>query len=212
MAATTLHTADLAVFDQLETVRLRRRDSTQVLVLPGALRRAVGRREAQPSGGRYTAAEVRWHLPAVLLSEPPRPGCMLVDSAGETWVVLTVDRCTLGSRYVCTCRGLSIDDGLHQRVSVEQAQWYRGRFGEPRARWVPRQGELLVHIQALDAEQTIEHHQRRVRVTHRAYLAEPLALDGELRLVADSAIYRIVGQREINRLDALPVLLLERLA
>jgi hypothetical protein len=95
------------IIDGLEPVTLRRRrtdaDPAEARIAC-ALRTTVKTHELAAGGGKYTASDAVWHLPAAELSEPPALGDLLCDGAGRRWAVLEVARTTLGTRWRCIAR------------------------------------------------------------------------------------------------------------
>ncbi len=99
------------VADGLEAATLQRRDGIAATALRYALRRTMTVREAEQSNGRYTTADLNWHLDASELTEPPRLGDRLLDAASEVWTVLEACLTTGGSRWLCVCRNLRSSAG-----------------------------------------------------------------------------------------------------
>ena len=81
------------IADGLEAVTLARRGSTPggtPAPIAHALRRSVSIREAAASDGRYTTADVTWHLPVAELGQAPRLGNLIRSGDGRQWTVLEV--------------------------------------------------------------------------------------------------------------------------
>ena len=120
------------VSDGLETVTLLRRGSTSGLagtVIAHALRRAISAAEAAivttgdvhknvPSDGQYAAAAVVWHLPVTELPMAPQLGDVILDGQGQRWTILEVKRTTLGTRWRCETRDVTVAFGLDDTISV----------------------------------------------------------------------------------------------
>jgi hypothetical protein len=95
-----------AIADGLESITVEPQGSSAEspgAVVPHALRRAMTVQEAAASGGRYTTADVVWHLPVAELAQSPRPGDVIRDGDGGSWLILEVARTTLRTRWRCTC-------------------------------------------------------------------------------------------------------------
>src|SRR5438132_1646594 len=102
-------TDDLAaIVDGLEVVTLHPSGSGGATTVTRALRRALTELEQAASQGRYLAGDVTWHLPASEVAAAPRPGTALVDAAGTRFTILSVDEASLGSRWRCVSRRLSL--------------------------------------------------------------------------------------------------------
>ena len=194
---------DNAVFDGAEAVTLRPRGETIGATIPRALRRRIEQQEAEPSDGTCLATDVRWHLPAGEVADEPLPGATIVDSQGEIWTMLSVERQTLGSRYVCTCRNLAIAGGLNEYITLERAVWSLDAHGAPLATWTQAGPPLRARLHPLDAESTTQHDQTTLRRRFRIYVTETIPLDASTRLVHDGARYRIISYERPARIDAL---------
>jgi hypothetical protein len=201
---------DLQYFDGLETVALQAAGSLTTLSVAGALRRRVREREGAPSGGVVLAADAVWHLPSEIVAEAPTPGAKIIDAAGVVWTVLRVDRETLGARWECRSRNLTLALGLEHLVQVEQATWSNDVAGAPVATWNLIRTGLRARIQPIAATHAVRESQRLERVTHEIYLAEALLLDESHRIVHAGVIYNVRGYVAPERIDAPLVLYAEQ--
>jgi head-tail adaptor len=196
---------DLAdVADGLEGVTLARRDGAQTAV-PQALRRRVGQREAQTSNGRYTRADVKWHLPLATLPAAPQVGDAIVDSHGTAWTILQVDQDATAGRWRCWCRRLALAPGLTDRVTLQRATWTKDAQGAATASWSDVQTQLAARIQPLRGGVEMEHDRRLNRASHRVFLASAVPLDEHHRLLHPhrGQVYYLVRWEGTERLDAL---------
>ena len=191
------------VVDGLEPVTLLRPGGAATSV-GGALRAAVSTAEARASEGKVTAGDVVWHLPAAELASPPVPGDVIVDAAGGRWTVLAVRRATAQSRWRCACRNLAIAGGLDQHVDIEQATYAKGEHGAEQAAWRPWRTGVAARIQPIQATASDEHQRHVTTAEFVVYLGEPLAVDHTHRIKSpDGTVYRVVGSRRAERIDAL---------
>ncbi len=196
-------TDDLAMADGLETVTLEARDGSELATIAGALRRAITTAEAAASNGWHQTGDVRWHLPVAALPEAPPLGSRLVDAADGQWTVLAVERATLGTRWACDTRNLALTGGLDERVTIQLAAVSKGEHGEPILAWSDWRTGVAARVQPQSAEATVEHQRRMVRVSHVAYLAEPLELSHLHRIVRGDTNYAVLRLRRAERIDAL---------
>jgi hypothetical protein len=201
---------DLAYFDGLETVALQLPGVLTATEVPGALRARRRTREGAPSGGVVLQADVVWHLPADVVTTMPAPGTRIVDSDGIVWTVLAADRETLGARWQCSARNLMLALGLTDVVRVEQATWTKDQAGAPVATWNLIRAGLHVRIQPVAATHESRQGQRLERVTHDIYLAEPMLLDENHRIVHDGAVFNVRGYTQAERIDEPLILHAER--
>ncbi len=196
---------DLAdVADGLSPVTVTRPGGSAGTEVTHALRRPTRTREAQESGGRYTAGDVVWHLPAAELTTSPRPGDVIVDEDGRRWTVLEVQKAALGGRWRCTARNLAVVHGLDQYVDVEKATFAKGAGGADRPTWHVWKTGLRARIQP--EEVRVDEGQERLATTARfkVFLADEVPLDQTHRLKGpDGSVYRVARYRKAERIDAL---------
>jgi len=212
-------TADFGqVVDGTETITFHRRtdapDSPGVKVA-GALRRPITTREAKArnrnhtpkaiaSDGRYTAADVRWHLPADALAEPPHPGDAIVDAGGRRWTILEVEQAVLGGRWCCAARDVAIAEGLHDTIRVLKATYTKGDGGAAEATWTPWLTGLRSRIQPGPVETDPQHGSRATSRRFLIFVEEDLALDHTHRIEdAEGTQYRILGTLGAERIGEL---------
>jgi len=194
--------ADLA--DGLQSVTITRPGSSMVDTLTSALCRVVSTAEADASGGKCTASDVAWHLPASELSGSPQPGDVIVDGHGQRWTVLVVELATLDSRWRCICRNLAIVCGLNEYVEIEQATYAKGSGGADEPTWRTCRAGLRARIQPSPSEVKDSHQRQVTAARFRIFLAEDVPLDHTHRIKgSDGTVYRISGYRKADRIDAL---------
>lgn len=193
--------ADVADFQQ--EVTLLRPGTSDARPLARAVQAAIRASEARASGGRYTENDVVWHLDATEWNGQPLPGDVIVDADARRWTVLAA-RHSVGERWRCVCRNLAIVHGLDQYVDVEVASFTKDSCGAESATWHPWRTGVAARIQPVRA--TIENdHQRHARSSElKIHVADQLELDQTHRIKApDGTVYRVVGCRNADRIDAL---------
>lgn len=196
----------LDVVDGLEPVTLVPRDGGSETAIAGAKRRAVSLQEAEASGGRYTRADVVWHIAASQLDSPPSLGDRIVDGAGENWTVLDVARAARDTRWACHARNLAVAAGLDTVVRIQQAAWSKDRHGAAMATWSDLR-LVQARIQPLALRPALEHDAQSARATHRIVLAEQVAVTENMRVVAaDATVYAIESYEQAERIDTLPAI------
>ena len=195
------------IVDGLQAVTVRHAASGASESITGAFARRLKHGEAAPSGGTYTADDVRWHLPAGVLGEPLAPSDEVTDAAGDTWIVQDVRQVGLDARVECVARKLAIAPGPNDTVRLQQASWSKDQAGAPVVAWNDVATELLARIQPHRGTIEVEHNRRQMRVTHEIYLAEPITIDSNHRLVDETGrAYKLVGYAEPERIDRLSVI------
>ncbi|MGI6420407.1 MAG: hypothetical protein ACOX1P_32655 [Thermoguttaceae bacterium] len=197
-----------SVADGLEPVTLIRPGSELAIEL-AALRGAVSRREAAASAGRYTAADVAWHLPGRTFTPEPRVGDLLMDGGGRRWTILSVTRATCGARWRCICRNLAVEQGLDDYIDLERAVATKSAAGAEVLAWRPWRTGLACRVQPVAAQLGAEGQAGRDR--WRIYLLDEVELDGVCRARAPGGtVYRILASRRPERLGELMYLDVER--
>jgi len=196
---------DLAgVADGLQSVTVKRPGSSGSTEVTHALRRALRTREVEASGGRYTAGDVAWHLPASELASPPRPGDVILDADGRRFTVLDVRQAVLGSRWRCVARNLAVVHGLDTYVDVQRATYSKGTGGAERATWHPWRTGLPARIQPAEIQVNNAHRRQTTAARFTVFLADDVELDHTHRIKGpDGTIYRILACRKAERIDAL---------
>lgn len=191
---------DFLAFDGLEPVTVYAPLAVDGTAVAHALRRLVSEAEAAASDGRYTAQDVKWHLPAEELAAPPALAARIVDAEGDIWEVARVDRATFRTRWVAWSRRLAIDAGPEQRVTIQQATVAKDAHGAAETTWSDWQTDVLARVQPLARAVEVEHGQRLTRATHVVYLGVELWLGEQHRLIHNDVAYHVLRQRRPSRL------------
>jgi hypothetical protein len=101
-------------------------------------------------------------------------------------------------------RNLAIVHGLDQHVDIEQAIYAKGEHGAEQAAWRPWRTGVAARIQPVQSTAAEEHQRRVTTAAFVVYLAESLAVDHTHRIKSpDGTVYRVVGSRRAERIDAL---------
>ena len=209
--------ADLtAVGDGAETVTLLRRGSTPGdggTVIAHALRRAITAGQAAivnrgdvrkyvVSGGLYTAVDLVWHLPVAELPESPRLGDVILDGDDQRWTILTVKRATLGARWRCETRNVSVAFGLDDTISILKA------VGE--SSWRTWRTGVRARIQPIETKIDADDVTPSTTTRYRIFVEEDLKLDHTCCIRgADGTIYSVTGAIGAERIGELQVIEVE---
>lgn len=204
---------DFAVFDGAQSVVVRApRTSAGAAgaeVQTAALRRSVTVREVEASRGRYTAGDVRWHLPTAQVPVAPALGSTIIDDDGRAWTIVETRHVTLGSRWCCTARAWEITAGLSDLVAVLRASWTKSAAGVPTAEWTEVRRGLAARIQPIASRSEDDAAPPMMRTTHRCFLAESIEVAGAMRVRCGEALYEVRGVDDAERLERGMTLLLE---
>jgi hypothetical protein len=200
-----------AVADGLEAVTLQRADGSRVVAVPTALRRAIMTREAAISDGRYTTADVHWHLPADELDAAPRLGDQIVDASGEAWTILETQLATCGSRFVCIARNLAIAGGLNTLITIRREVVTKGTSGAVERSWENYRINVRARIQEQAAARSEQHGRQSGIVTAKIYVTEQIPVDNGFQIVAaDGTLYEVTGYESPDSIVSLFVINAER--
>lgn len=192
------------IVDRLQEVTLVRSGGPAAVTVAGALRAAVATAEARASRGRVTKSDVVWHLPGAELTTPPAPGDVIVDADARRWTVLGVRQTTADSRWRCLCRELAVAQGLDQIVDIDKATYLKSRHGAEQIAWHVWRSGVTARVQLVRSIATEQYDRQRTTHQYVVTLAEQLVLDHTHRIrTPDGAVYRVVGCRNVDRIDAL---------
>lgn len=206
--------ADLtAVGDGTETVTLLRRGSTPGAggtVIAHAIRRAITAGQAAivnrgdvrknvVSGGMYTAVDLVWHLPVAELPESPRLGDVILDGDNQQWTILTVKQATLGARWRCETRNVSVAFGLDDTISVlkevSPSNWRTWRTG------------VRARIQPIETKIDADDEFPSTTTRYRIFVEEDLDLDHTCSIRGpDGTIYSVTSTVGAQRIGELQVI------
>lgn len=193
--------ADYLIFDGTEAASLTQAGTGDVASIADALRRSVTATEAAASAGKYTSSDVRWHLPAVQCSFAPKPADYIVAGA-ETFRVLAVELATLRTRYACTCRLLAIENRLQDFVSVELGVATSSPMGTPQYRWERTYVNEAAAVFEASEDEQLRPAGDKLQPTHVVYFSRAIEIDARYRIVHDGTIYRVIGARDAQAIDA----------
>jgi hypothetical protein len=203
----------VAITDGTETVTLLRRGSDSGdggTLIAHALRRAISTGEAPivnrgdvhknpASGGHCIAALLAWHLPVAELSETPRLGDVILDGQQQRWTILAVKRTTLGARWRCETRNVSVAFGLDDTISVLKAasgsEWRTWKTG------------IRARIQPIDSKIAADAATPYTTRHYRVFVEEDLDLDHTCCIRGpDGTLYTITGTVGGDRIGELQVI------
>ena len=205
-----------AVTDGTEPVTLLRRGSDPgdggTLVVH-ALRRAISTGEAPivnrgdvhknpASDGLCTAALLAWHLPVAELPETPRLGDVILDGQQQRWTIMAVKRTTLGARWRCETRNVSVAFGLDDTISVLKAG-----SGSGGPVWQTWKTGIRARIQLSDSTIAAAADTPSTTRHYRIFVEEDLELDHTCSIRGpDGTLYTITGTVGGDRIGELQVI------
>jgi hypothetical protein len=210
------------VADNTEAVTLLRRGSTPGSAgtpIAHALRRAVTANEATivttadvqkrvPSDGKLLAYSLVWHLPVVELPDAPQLGDVILDGDGVRWTVMTVKLATLGVRWQCEAKEVTIAAGWNNTISVQKNT---GTVASPV--WQTRQTGILARIQPLQAVFNAAAATPTTTTTYRIFVEVNIDLDHTCRIVGeDGTVYSILSTTGMARIGEIQVIEVEIIA
>lgn len=149
-----------------------------------SLRRQIDVREAEKSGGKYLTSDVAFHLDAGQHSNRPVIGKAIVDSDG-TWTILGVSKQTLGNRWRCVCRMLSLEAsgvGSLERVNIQVANYSKSQTGAQEPSWSISVPDVPARVQIDSESMEVEHELRSTRKMATVWFASERELTANHRL------------------------------
>ena len=205
---------DLAnAVDGTESVALRRRGSQELLTVTTALRRDHSVAEAEPSGGFAQQADAEWFLQLPEGAEAPDLGDVVIDQQRNHWTILTVDHQSLLRRWRCSTRELRLTSGCDDYVDVQRAVWGDLGEGPVIVNWTDVYTALPVKIQP-DVKTASDTSNAPNLVDRFTFiLGDTLPIEVDDRFVgADGSIYRLKSLEQQERIDKLPIAVVERVS
>ena len=198
---------DLACFaDQLEPVTLRRRGSTQALVIETAFRQQSVMKEMQPSGGAVLQTDATWQLQLPAEETPPQIGDTVIDQQKNRWTILKTEEFPLLGRWKCVCRELRIAHGCVDRVDIERAVWDDLGNGPEIVDWKYICMALPVKIQLDEMISDTSTNPPTQQMLFEIILGESIPLEPDDRFIAENGTsYRLLSLQQADRIDTLPV-------
>lgn len=114
---------------------------------------------------------------------------------------------TLGARWECVTRNVSIAEGLGEKIDIQQATWTKGSAGAATATWNTQLSQIPARIQSVEVDVQSEHQQRLAHATHQIFLAEQITIDENHRVIGpDQSVYHVVRFEKAQRIDELSVI------
>jgi len=200
-----------SIIDGLTSLVLRRRGNASELAIPKALKRRVIRQEAEQSDAMVVATDAVWEFELPADESYPCVGDMLIESEvantpGDCWTILKSEPSHLTKKLRCTTRNLTITNRLDQQVAIDAAKWEDLGSGPEITGWQRLRRGVAARIQPLDVEVDQQATPLASISRFRIFLAEPLGLDHNHRLVdVQGTIYTITRYTQANQFDKVPV-------
>ena len=157
--------------------------------------------------------DVVWQFAWAEGVELPRIGDTIIDAANECWTILSVEVRGANSRLRCVTRSLRIVHQLDDRLEIQAAVWEDSGSGPEIVGWTPLRTAVPARIQP--DQVTIDHttDPPTSTSTYRILLADDTPLDHNHRLIgSDGTVYQILEYAQAERINALPVATVRRLA
>ena len=206
----------LTLVDNTEAVTLLRRGSTPGSAgtpIAHALRRAITTAEATlvttadvkkhvPSDGKLLACNLVWHLSVAELPDPPQLGDIILDSDGVRWTVMTVNLTTLGVRWQCEAKNVTIAAGWNNTISVQKNT---GATASPV--WQTQKTGILARIQPIQAVFDATAATPTTTTTYQIFVGENIDLDHTYRIVGENGtVYSITSTTGMDRIGEIQVI------
>jgi hypothetical protein len=197
----------VTVVDGLEACTVKFPGSPTSTSVTHALRRAIGIREAEASGGRYTTSDVNWRFPQSECTTRPPLGSKIIDTASVYWTVLGVDDVCLRGEWRCVTRALEVVAGLDTFVRIQRAQFTKDAAGAAVSEFFD-ETTVKARIQEIGSTSGVESKLSMVRRTFEIILAEEVTIDSECQIVGpDGTEYQFDSYERAETIDSLPMIM-----
>ncbi len=188
------------VLDGFEIISYFRRGAVSSSSIQHAWRYKEDLSEVSPSDGIVKQQDATWQIAATDLLESPELGDRIVDANSISWTVRKSERKGMNSRWVCQTRNLEITNALVEMVDVEVLL---------AGVWTLFQANVRSKIQPIEVLVTGDGPTIDSTQTYHLYLEEELDLDHTKRIKDQNGnIYRIVESIGMERIDALPMVVM----
>ena len=108
------------------------------------------------------------------------------------WTILEADKQTLGKRWRCICRKLTIDGGAESLVTIQAANWVKGPHGSLESAWQDVYAGVKARIEPQLVSVTGANGQVTTETQYRIYLSVEHEVTHSSRIVgADGTVYRV---------------------
>jgi hypothetical protein len=186
-----------------------------VFQIPAVKRRAPGFKELAPSGGVYTAQDLVWHLPKVLVDaagatgqQAPKPGDLVTDGGSVVYTILERQLNTLASTYKCMTRDMILAYQLYRLLSVNRPPAWTGTTDNAGGRvygtYTAVYSGIAARIQEQEGGQADERGKRLTVKKYTVWVSQRLYLTIEDQIVDDAGnIYEVKSWHDADRIDQL---------
>jgi hypothetical protein len=202
-----------AILDITEAVTLKRRASAATIAIAKAWRYSSLSQQAEPAMPGVAQTDVVWQFGWEQAVDPPRIGDSIVDVSNDCWTIFSVEVRGAKTRLRCVTRNLQIVHQLLDRVEIQTAVWEDSGSGPEIVGWTTLLSAVPARIQPdqTTIDNTVD--PPTSIASFRVMLADETPLDHNHRLIGpDGAIYQLVEYMQAERIDALPVAMVKRLA
>ena len=201
------------------------------ILVPIAKRRNLTMRELAASGGVYQSSDQVYLIPDALLSPSqvrPKMGDVVIETdddspgrqPGQRWTVLDVSRGKSRQTHRLACRNLALALDLRETVTIERPAIRYDAAGVPVKAFpsdatnpggVTLYSQLPGRAQLVTKEMADEHGIRGLEGKYEVFVDREVDVTHEDRLLLANGLYLdIVGYRNGQRIDELPVIVCER--
>lgn len=202
-----------AIIDLVEAVTLKRRGSATTITVPKAWRYSSLSQQAEPGLAGVAQDDVVWQFHWGAEIDPPRIGDAIIDAANHCWTILSVEERGAKTRLRCVTRNLQIVYQLSDRVEIQAAVWEDEGDGPEIVGWTVLRSAVPARIQPLQTtiDNTVD--PPTSITTFRIILGDDTPLDHNHRLLGtDGSVFQLLEYSDADRIDALPVATVKKLA
>lgn len=165
---------DYLIFDGLEKMILIQAGTNIKTEITGGLPLPITTRDVAASDGTYTQGDSKFSLPKKECSFfDPRPGDFIKDAAKTLWTLQAVETLTLKTRFLCWGKRADLNPGTLTQVKIWKPETKKDATGAAFKNWKLIK-DVSAHVNENVSETIVEVGRKRLKITHRIYVVDPI--------------------------------------
>jgi head-tail adaptor len=204
---------DYKVWDNRECMDYSSRNNTGDVTYADVTgkRRAPTYRELAASNGAYTASDVVWLVPSVLLGVTGKPGDYITDEDGTVYTVLEASHNAFRSFWRFVTRDLVLANDLRDTIDIQRPTIGYDSAGGKLRTFPPLGGstaydDLPAKVQKLTDTLAVALGVEGFKADYAVIVGQQVTIEEGDRIKFGSLYLDITGLRNPSRIDELPVL------
>lgn len=165
---------DHLLFDGLEPLILVQAGTSIRQRIPNGLPLPVTTRDVAASDGTYTQGDCKFNVAAAECAIfNPVPGDFVVDKRKALWTLQNIETLTLQSRFLCWGKRALLNPNTATTVNIFKPKTKRDATGAAYKSWILLK-VVSAHVNENTSETAVEVGRKRLKITHRIYITEPI--------------------------------------